>query len=80
MATMTLKNVPDELYDRLRRQAQAHRRSINSEAIHCLESVLAPRRVTAEERLARIRSLRPEIDIEAVSAEEIQAAIDSGRQ
>jgi len=42
MATVTLKNIPDELYERLKATAQAHRRSINSELIHCLETVLKP--------------------------------------
>ena len=45
--TLTLKNIPDEVYDRLKAPAEAHRRSLNSEAIVCLESVLLPRRVDA---------------------------------
>jgi plasmid stability protein len=79
MPTVTLKNVPDDLYRRLKQRAQAHRRSLNSELIHCLESVLRPRRITAEERLARIRALRPRIDPQAVGAAEIARAIDDGR-
>jgi antitoxin FitA len=56
--TITLKNIPDELYDRLKAAAKAHRRSINSEAIVCLEGALAtPRRITAEERIARARAI-----------------------
>lgn len=79
MATITLKNIPDDLYARLKRQAQAHRRSINSELIHCLEEVLRPRKVSPEERLERIRSLRPLVDTQAVDEEEILEAIDEGR-
>ena len=37
--TLTLKNIPDEVYQRLRASAEAHRRSLNSEAIVCLETV-----------------------------------------
>ncbi len=40
--TLTLKNIPDEVYERLKASAEKHRRSLNSEAIVCLESVLAP--------------------------------------
>lgn len=40
MATITLKNVPDDLYDQLKRSADRHRRSINREAILCLEQAL----------------------------------------
>ncbi|MGF1610377.1 MAG: Arc family DNA-binding protein [Kiloniellales bacterium] len=79
MTTITLKNIPDDLYERLKQQAQAHRRSVNSELIHCLETVLRPKRITAEERLARIRSLRPRIDPKAVSEEDVLEAIDEGR-
>lgn len=56
--TLTLKNIPDEVYARLKRAAEAHRRSMNSEAIVCLEAVLLPERVAPAERLARARALR----------------------
>ena len=39
-ATLTLKNIPDEVYERLKASAETHRRSLNSEAIVCLKSVL----------------------------------------
>jgi len=59
MATnLTLKNIPDEVYDRLRWSAETHRRSINSEAIVCLEAILTPARVSAAERIQRAQRLR----------------------
>lgn len=79
MATITIKYVPDELHEVLKAQAKAHRRSVNSEVLRCLEAALRPRKVSAEERLGRIRSVRPRIDPEAVDTEEILAAIDEGR-
>lgn len=60
--TLTLKNVPDELYERLKWLAECHRRSINSEVIVSLESLLLPHRVTAAERLARARTLRTQLE------------------
>ena len=56
--TLTLKNIPDEVYERLKLSAAAHRRSMNSEAIVCLESVLLTSKLAPAERLARARSLR----------------------
>ena len=53
--TLTLKNIPDVVYDRLKLSAEAHRRSMNSEAIVCLEAALLPAKVTPGERLARAR-------------------------
>lgn len=48
--TLTLKNIPDEA-------AEAHRRSLNSEAIVCLETVLTPTKIAPSERLGRARQL-----------------------
>lgn len=56
--TLTLKNIPDAVFDRLKLSAKMHRRSMNSEAIVCLEAVLLPAKVTPAERLARARELR----------------------
>ena len=79
MASITLKNIPDDLYARLKAAAQAHHRSINSELIHCLETALKPRAVSPEERLERLHRIRPDIEPSTVSAEEIEQAIDEGR-
>lgn len=56
--TLTLKSIPDEVYDRLKVAALTHRRSLNSEAIVCLESVLLPGKMAPAERLARAQALR----------------------
>ena len=57
-ATITLKGVPDEVYAQLKASAEVHHRSLNSEAIACLESVLLPRKTSASEHAARARELR----------------------
>ncbi len=56
--TLTLKSIPDEIYERLKSAAAMHRRSLNSEAIVCLESVLRPEKMAPAERLARAHALR----------------------
>jgi antitoxin FitA len=61
MATLTIKNVPDELYAELTRTAKRHRRSINSEAIVQLETSLRKRDVDVEAELEEIRSNREKI-------------------
>lgn len=40
-ATITLKNVPPELHRSLKELAKKHKRSLNQEAIHCLEGALS---------------------------------------
>lgn len=41
-ATITLKNIPDAIYEQLKQAAEAHHRSLNSEVIACLETQLLP--------------------------------------
>jgi antitoxin FitA len=71
--TLTLKNIPDEVYERLKRSAQAHRRSMNGEAIVCLEMALLANRLTPAERLARARTLRADLSKWKFRAKDIDA-------
>lgn len=77
---LTLKNIPDEVYERLKSAAEMHRRSLNSEAIVCLESVLLPGRVAVSERLARARALRATLPKGKFRAKDIDAFKREGRQ
>jgi plasmid stability protein len=77
--TITLKNIPDEVYDSLRRAAAAHHRSINGEAIACLERVLLPSKAGQEERLARARQIREGLAGKKFKAADIAKAIKQGR-
>ena len=56
--TLTLKNIPDDVYERLKAAAAVHRRSLNGEAIVCLEAVLLPKKVSVEERIRRAGEIR----------------------
>ena len=78
--TLTLKNIPDDVYQRLRACADAHRRSLNSEAIVCLESVLLPGRMPPAERLARARELRSALPQGRFGARDIDTLKREGRQ
>ncbi len=76
---LTLKNIPEELYARLKAMTELNKRSINSEALVCLETVLAPGRFTVNERKgARARALREEITTEC-KADELDTFKQQGR-
>ena len=77
--TLTLKNIPDAVYERLKASAEAHRRSLNSEAIVCLEAMLLPSKVEPAERLARARELRASLGRVKFKAKDIQALKTEGR-
>ena len=79
MATLTIKNIPDELYEQLKQSAARHRRSINSEVVVCLEKVLGSSFVDPATLLASIRALRQAISTVFVTEEDLQAAKDEGR-
>ena len=78
--TLTLKNIPDEVYQRLKAAAETHRRSLNSEAIVCLESVLISGRMAVSERLARARELRAALPRVKFRAKDIDAYKREARQ
>ena len=77
--TLTLKNIPDDIYARLKASAEANRRSMNSEAIVCLEAVLFPGRVEPAERIARARALRASLGKRKFSVGDIDALKRAGR-
>lgn len=77
--SITLKNIPDEVYLRLKSNAETNRRSLNSEAIVCLETVLRKPKITASERLARVQKLTGKLDPKKFSADEIDRAKREGR-
>lgn len=79
MTTVTLKNIPDEIYQSLKVAATAHHRSMNSEIIACLEQVLLPTRVSADERLQRAKQIRNSLNNQQFSVEDIADAIEQGR-
>lgn len=58
MATLTIKNIPERTYRRLKQSAKAHHRSMNSEVIICMERTLLVSKIDAEELLRRARELR----------------------
>ena len=74
MATLTLKNVPDDLYTRLKQRAGDNRRSINNEAIVCLERVLGRPGVDPKAFLAEVRVMRRRMKGVRITDEFLQRA------
>jgi plasmid stability protein len=79
MPAITVKNIPDDLYRRLKAVAEMHHRSINSELIVCLEQVLSPVRMTVDEHLVAAARIRAQLDGVRVTEKEISAAKRAGR-
>ncbi len=79
MATITVKNIPADLYARLRQSAEANRRSINSEIIVCIERAVSSRRINLEAFLTRVRILREKSAGWLITDEEFTEAKAAGR-
>jgi plasmid stability protein len=79
MANLTIKNMPDDLYDQLRQKAAEDRRSLNGEAIFLLEQAVRERPRDALSLLARADALRAKAPGVWATDEEIEAAINEGR-
>lgn len=79
MATITLKGLPDDLYERIRKRAAEHRRSINSEIIFCLERIFQPRRMEPASFLSQVDRLRRKTRISPLTDEILRAAKEEGR-
>lgn len=80
MATVTFKNIPDDLYEQLKQAASAHHRSVNSELIHCLEKTFKPRPVSAVQLAGKAHELRNRVVAKRLDTQEINAAIHQGRE
>ena len=81
MPSLTIKNIPDALYEELKLAAQNHRRSINSEVIMLLEERLVPQkpsRKELEERAADCLEMNRKAGL-YVTEDEIDEAINQGR-
>lgn len=79
MPALTIKNIPEDLYDVLKFSAEQHHRSINSEVIMCLRRALLTQKASTNDTLAHIQSLRSQVTPNAISQEDIEQAIDEGR-
>ena len=79
MPALTIKNIPDDVYNELKVVAEQHYRSVNSEVIMRLKRSLFPQKMAPEDRLTTIRAMRATITANAFTDKEIEQAIDEGR-
>lgn len=82
MAAITIKNIPDDLYEMLKNRAKLNHRSINNEVIYTLKSAvhLGSADDMAELR-KRVAEFREKIAARGgLTPEEIEKAITEGRR
>ena len=56
--TITVKNIPHDLYELIKQNAAEHRRSINNEVIAIIENAFRSQKIDPEDFLVTVRKLR----------------------
>lgn len=79
MASLTIKGIPDEVLELLRRRAEANRRSLNSEVLVTIETSVGRRPVDPEAFLERVRRRRERMNVAEISPEMLREAREEGR-
>jgi len=79
MYSITVKNIPTEIYERLKHSAKVNRRSINSEIIFIIEEAVQSKKIVSEEFLVRARQLREKTADYKIADDEFAKAKASGR-
>ncbi|MEW6033740.1 MAG: Arc family DNA-binding protein [Chloroflexota bacterium] len=64
---VSLKNVPDDILEELRKRAKRHHRSLQGELIAILEEAVGPARLAVDQAESRLRELRFETRDESTS-------------
>ena len=79
MTTLTIKNIPDTLYQVLKDQAALHRRSLNSEVIVNLEQAVAGQKTNVQVVLKEARRLREKSSHYKLTTKILKTAKEQGR-
>ena len=80
MPTLTIKGMPDDLYQRLKERAMQHRRSLNSEILVALEQSVSLPAPDAQALLARADALRATLRTPRLTDAALRAAKNTGRR
>jgi plasmid stability protein len=79
LASLTIKGVPDSLLDLLRKRAEQHRRSLNSEVLHLLERSAGASLIDPAVALARIHRLQERTALPPLTDSLLEQAIEEDR-
>ena len=79
MANLTVKGIPNEVLDSLRRIAEANRRSLNSEVLLLLERTVGRAPLDPDEFLSRVRARRERLRLPPLTDELLAQARSEGR-
>lgn len=80
MADITVRGIPDDIYEQLKEEAERRHRSLNQEIVHRIEASVRAPAVDPDEHLERVRSTRRGLgDRASIDDELLERARSEGR-
>ena len=79
MKSITVKNIPADIYENLKNSAKMNRRSINSEIIMIIEAAVHCKKIVPEDFIVTARQLREKTAAYVITDEEFNQAKRTGR-
>lgn len=79
MPALTVKNIPDTLYEQLKEAAHLHRRSLNSEILYCIERTIGIHKTDISETIEIARKLRTKTAGHLLTDDKLSNAKNEGR-
>lgn len=80
MPAITIKNVPSELYDDIKKSASKNMRSINNEIIYRLKRTLFHRKINPNRLISKIDKINSQISLPTLNNDFILNAKKQGRE
>jgi hypothetical protein len=80
MPAITIKNVPNELYDDIKKSASKNLRSINNEIIFRLKKTLSHRKTNPNNLISKINKINSIISLPDLNDDFISKAKNEGRE
>ncbi len=79
MPAITVKNIPEDLYKRIKESATTHHRSINNEIIFRLNQALSSRKIDPEKLIARVEAMQESLQMQPLTEDFLKEAKNGGR-
>lgn len=79
MPSLTIKDIPPDLYRRLKRRAAEHRRSLAGEVLVALERAVRSQPIDPAALLARADAVRERMRLPRLTEKALRAARERGR-
>ncbi len=80
MVTVTIKNIPEQIYERIKAQAKINHRSINGEILSILEQAISIPPIDVKATLERTRKIRERTAHYVITDEEMSKWKKEGRK